>query len=504
MLSHDPRHLFVRLAARGIALDLLSVHAPHKLHPGQRCCPACSEYLDRFWSDLETRVNGLRREASDFIVGIDANGRLGSITTEAVSNHSQDEEDCTGARVHRFALHQQLAFPSTFAACHKDKWDKTFRSSAGTLHRIDFLLVPMQWMQRRPVFSIDQHLDIVLTERDHYPTRVDLTATPAQGVRLHRRRRPVCHVPSMRDPEKVEKFKGSLAMIQPVPWRTHGHDHHCILFKAIRQAAVDAFPFRQTQKKKAFLSQASWELITKRKDTRKNLEFARHQAARLFIQTFYHAWRAVYEEPFGLKPPSMVAFGKIRDAVIGLDRRQANLARSLNTQRKVFRESTVKDREQHFTALADKAQAAAHEGNHKMLYRTAREIAPRNPKPPNALKLEDGSIAPDQLAARKRWQRFFSEKLGGTVSDFSSLLDAATQRQAATRRDQQALQLNLDIVPTRRIIAMIIKKSKRGHAHGEDAVPADLLAVAPELLSRLLLPVWLQFLLRLDHPLAWK
>ena len=130
-----------------------------------------------------------------------------------------------------------------------------------------------------------------------------------------------------------------------------------------------------------------------------------------------------------------------------------------------------------------------------------RELVPRKAAPPRAVLTKDGEITPTPLAIRRRWQEFFSDKLGGAILGADALFSDYVTR---FDPDSSRVPLEVAVLPTLRQVCAILRGSKPRRGHGEDSIGGELYRRFPELLGGALYPVWVKALVRVQEPLAWK
>eukprot|EP00974_Lingulodinium_polyedra_P100223 9708665-Lingulodinium_polyedra.AAC.1 len=99
---------------------------------------------------------------------------------------------------------------------------------------------------------------------------------------------------------------------------------------------------------------------------------------------------------------------------------------------------------------------------------------PKQRSVPKMIEVESGELATTAVQCRQRWQRFFAGKLCGRIQSFEKLLEDSIEQQRSARHSISELQR--DLVITRRSLALRLAKPKKGRAHGEDCIPAELLA----------------------------
>ena len=132
VLHADPRLLVVRVTARMLQCTVAVGHAPHSGHP--------LEEREAWWDDLVKVLAG----QPDLVLMVDANGRLGSVCSEAVGQGGfRQEEDASGALFHRSLLELGLRATSTWGP--PDPAGFTWVAPRGQRHRIDFIATPLQW-----------------------------------------------------------------------------------------------------------------------------------------------------------------------------------------------------------------------------------------------------------------------------------------------------------------------------------------------------------------------
>ena len=64
-----------------------------------------------------------------------------------------------------------------------------------------------------------------------------------------------------------------------------------------------------------------------------------------------------------------------------------------------------------------------------------KSLHPRAAAKPQAIKLEDGSMARNPIECRKRWQRFFADKLCGKLTTLAMLAESTRERHSREFRN---------------------------------------------------------------------
>ena len=156
----------------------------------------------------------------------DANGTVGSRSTEAVGSSNPEQEDPNGCRLHEIMLEHGLWAPSTF----KEAWSggqaaTWFPADGGDGQRIDYIAIPAAWRRGRVCATNPSNIDVLTARLDHVPTTVEVEVdfTPAEP--LPRRRATPCERASAPNPDNFEIIQRGLAAAPFVNWSVDVHTH---------------------------------------------------------------------------------------------------------------------------------------------------------------------------------------------------------------------------------------------------------------------------------------
>ena len=108
-LYQSPRILAMQVNAPGFRAVVISAHAPHT--------QAEDGVAELWWEELARAIPTTHQDW-DIYVCIDANSRLGDITSDAVDGHQAETQDRNGGFFHDFLLAHRLWLPSTYAQYH--------------------------------------------------------------------------------------------------------------------------------------------------------------------------------------------------------------------------------------------------------------------------------------------------------------------------------------------------------------------------------------------------
>ena len=169
-LACDERRLIMVLTFAGCRLLVAVLHAPSAYGTAPDGPPR-EEVVAAWWgvTGKVLRAAVSRAAGAALVLYIDANGRLGSVTSPAIGPCEAQEEDYNGGRLHELALEHDLFVPATFMG-----GGPTWRSQAsGAWHRIDYVLLPAEW--RDILLSCDAPEDFPFRDvgqEDHRLVRV--------------------------------------------------------------------------------------------------------------------------------------------------------------------------------------------------------------------------------------------------------------------------------------------------------------------------------------------
>lgn len=75
---------------------------------------------------------------------MDANSRVGSVTSPHISDHAAAEENAGGQALHRWLERHSLWMPATFSHVHHGD-STTWFHSTGVGARLDYIAIPLQF-----------------------------------------------------------------------------------------------------------------------------------------------------------------------------------------------------------------------------------------------------------------------------------------------------------------------------------------------------------------------
>jgi len=150
----DPRRLIVSIMLQNIPFYIVNLYAPHQTHGTNTCI--------LWWNETSKIIIKHVPDVSKILLLGDFNTKLGAAQSYAVGDCAPDKENRIGKNVHSILLKLKLSVPATFSQYCTATEHHTFVHHSGSLHRIDFIAMPMDQLSNSPVAStIDvqaQHL----------------------------------------------------------------------------------------------------------------------------------------------------------------------------------------------------------------------------------------------------------------------------------------------------------------------------------------------------------
>lgn len=223
--AHSPRLLVVALRAPGFCINILTLHAP---------TTSCTRRaLHEFWFEV-SKICRQHVDTTPWIVGVDANGRLGT-PSQFVGSVGADVPDTNGTRLAQL-LHllgcfaaNTFEFQDVYSVCSMNPADSigvvcaqsqchhTFCSNDGSYHRIDYVGLPIHWFGGVRQVRVAREADFGDGYDDHYAVicRCEVSDKPkSQGQRAPvSRRNAICDRAALADPVKLHAFVESVRSV---------------------------------------------------------------------------------------------------------------------------------------------------------------------------------------------------------------------------------------------------------------------------------------------------
>ena len=159
---------------------------------------------------------------------------------------------------------------------------------------------------------------------------------------------------------------------------------------------------------------------------------------------------------------------------------------------KLVKKSTRANKRRFMEELAEAAEKAASRNEMRTVYRITRQLCGEKRRRNIPVKDKQGNLLTSERDRDERWTEHFSEVLNRPEPELPPGIPPA----------QEGLDVRVD-PPSRREIFNTIKSLKNNKAPGQDAIPAELLKVNPELASDILQPLFIDIWEKEELPREW-
>eukprot|EP00435_Cladocopium_sp_Y103_P067591 s210_g30.t1 len=457
VLHADPRLLLVRLTPPGLNLLVIVGHVP---------CDGGGADTQTWWRSL-TKLLPASCRLWPKIMLVDANSRLGSLTSDAVGDFQASEENEAGALLHQWLIDQAMFAPQTMAAYHHGS-ATTFVHSTGKEGRIDFVLLDESL--RHPLLrTYVPDIDLSLQKQDHFPVAADVPL--------------VMRPPSARS-APVLHHRSSVAAVSPpvVDWSLDVHTHADQLHRWLQchQLAPHRWP------RKKHLQDATWQLVQHKAFHWKRVRQIRATVRTGLLRTLFQAWRADCLSSYASVAPVCRPWLRLADYTIAWHLHQHRLLAS-----KVLQAVRNDDRT-YFQAFA----ARHSDESFPNLWKSLRCLLPKN-----AAKCRNNLRCVGPLPS-ELFQHFNALE-AGEPTHFPDLLTRCHARQQQALADCP-LVVPLSHLPSRLDFEKICARAKRNKAPGLDGVTVNTLSSCFEHQSDIGHQLILKAFLTGCEPLQWK
>ena len=499
VLAFHSRYLLLEVNAPAFQVHVLCVHSPFMT--------SAAMSPDQFWDQIESTIARVSDSHWPLIVLGGFNAKLGSVQSEAVSNHDAEPESTAGELMHRFMLGRSLCAPSTFRSCHVSS-SPTWQVDSKAASRIDYVLVPLEWLS--PVTSSQVHLDVdLLTEHDHQLVSLSLSLRLRDTTpRLLKQPRPSQR--SLRDAEKVHAFLADVEALESLPW-TLGVGHHCEqLTQQLQSLCRRRFVDRSRPPIQQHFSETTWNLVTIRHTLLRTIHRLDSLLKRSCGLLHLRAWYRLYVYTAGnftsaMSSGSDMTLPSLDFSVVAAMRSQALLLKmdliALRQQMKIpARQASRQDRLRELKSIAVRFVNSASLSNARQVHKCLKPLlgsfgrkAVLAAKPLPAIHTDQRELAQSRAELASTWRQHFASIEGGVHAFSQSMF-----------QNSPMPPLDLWALPTLTQVEAVIRRSKSNKAPGPDNLPAAIFKLSPVLFARLLYPLYLKIGLRCHEPLKFR
>ena len=447
IVSSTTQRLTAILNTPGLKLVLISAHAP-----------PCEDsmVLQKFWNSISASIPKKYQNWSTIYM-VDANARVGSLTTESVGDYGQEEENGAGAEFHEWLMRESCILPQTHSQHHRGP-HATWVHPRGTQARLDYIAIDRHLCHPDLRTWVSDDIDLSLQRIDHMCVIMDLPLEflHCQATKDYQRHRtPVT-------------FKDDQADIS---WSTNVHDHAAMLQQWMQSTQDES---HRQYRRKAHLSEHTWMMVGWKRFHWKRIRQIRWTWRNAVLRTIFEAWA------HRKSSHSTTSWLRLCDTSIAWH--QAQFTRFAQLAQKQVRD----DDRNYYQSLAEQTtQANADEGI-KGLWRSIKGILPKQRKKASS-NIRCRGPDPDEI------RDHFNSLEAGEHTSYAKLLAQCQQRQLAAQAEAP-LVIPLAQLPTRTDFEQQILKQNINKAPGVDYVRSDTLRQAlhlrPQTMYALLFKTW--------------
>ena len=498
VVDYSPRHLQVQLDTPWLRFTILVAHGPNTARGEDSAATA-------FWA---SRIEALNRrpEGSETIVLADASSMLGNIATRAVGDLDAEEENGAAPLFHNFLLSTDLAAPSTFPESHQGQsWTWTSAGPHTVRRRLDYVCIPCRWMAFGPRTYVWTDFESLQTRHDHLPVCLHLAfARPMPGHSYRQAKRVATRPQVGLTLAQRNAFSEAVAAAPAPPWYADVDSHFGDLVPLLHQAADSLVATSADSPRQPYLTAETLQLVKRRQAFRAYLQVEDCERNRrlllVALAAFVHCRRGTVFTVAAVAIASEWLWAidvSIARAIAHIDQLTPQIRCAVKLDRVAYLQGLVQN-----VTLCDIRQPKQLFMAVKKAFPQARSARRAALQPLPAVRLEDGSIAPDAAARLERWRDFFSCQEAGVELNDTDYADFFAKPDIPVPRDQGVF--DVGALPTLRELEAAVHTLKHGKASGPDGLTAETLRAAPQAVTLTMYPLYLKCALALREPVEWR
>ena len=484
VLAWSPRYLVTRCQRCSLKLLLVVCHAP----------TASDSCRAGWWKDFADKLLGIVKGDQVVILG-DLNVRFVQQSEPHVGDLRWESGEDIPTHLLRLLQALQLWVPATYTACHHGLSHTWASPQHGSLPRIDYIVVPIEW-PAKPASSVVLHeVDFGQAGVDHFAVQLDIEVE-VWGIAGKAPKKQRIDARKLKDPRSSQAVRDICDTAPVVPRTTDVHTHCDQLTRHLFSGLAAAFPVHRAACRRVFFTETTWNFRQQHTALRRLIHKGLVWVLRFEVRRAFDLWR--HGGRFLSRGLQLVA------ATIGQVRRVSDAVADLRKLKPLLRSSISKDRAIYLHEVAVAATRAPgkniFERLRPLLGPPKRKQRTRQSLP--AIELEDGTVAPDSASAEARWIRHFAAIEAGHPAEPLDIVVQCLRRQHENLSEE--CEIGLRDVPGRVMFEAGLRAAASDRAAGLDGIPPELLHFhAPEL-SSLLFGLFLKMSFRKAEPLHWK
>ena len=285
-LGGSEEHIILRIQTPSAKFILVGGHAPHAGYD--------KKVIEEWWRNLENEIDK-KAKGWEIVAALDANARVGGVTSEHVSDHQEEGESPSGEILHQFLTRTNQWLPATYQECQIGD-GITMMYPNGSTSRLDYVALPLTWKKHKVANEIRNDLTNRNSLFDHRPVLLEI-----QGKIEVQERRSMKKRGKRIDLKKEENRKRFQAMLKQgagtYPWELDIHTHVARLNTMLRDTAEEVGKKDDTShKKKQYLSEDTWKEIQEKRQIRKKCFEGQQEEKMRILRKAFGGWRRRQDE----------------------------------------------------------------------------------------------------------------------------------------------------------------------------------------------------------------
>ena len=435
ILHSTSRRMIVKVETSWLRLVIAICHAPSS---------STFEEATQFWNSTTSAIPKKYRQWP-LITLCDANARVGSITSQSIGSHGEEEQNPPGEALHQWVLEQDMIIPQTFPEFHVGS-HATWQHSKGAVARLDYVIVDKCLAQPGTQTWVSSTIDLTTKKDDHQCVCATCPWTIWDR----------CSRPQIKKDRAQDESKQSAPIID---WQCSVHDHAAQLQQWLRTQQPSS---TKTTLRKSHLSESTWHRIQLKKYHWKRIRQIRSTLRQSWLRAIFDGWRAHQHatQPCVVNP----VWAASCDKALAL---HMHCFRVLSNE---VRDRVRKDDGAYYDSLASRTADVASDEGFPGLWKAIKGLLPKTKKKrQSSIKC----CGPDPLEIRDH----FNALEAGELVAYPELLHscAAQQRELC---DEAPLVVPLQHIPSRVTMEQLALRQKSNRAPGLDLVTSDTLKTA--------------------------
>lgn len=478
IIDRNPRCLIVKVMAPFMRAIVISAHCPTS--------QASPEEITDWWQRLRRSIPQ-RYEAWPHMLAIDANGRVGDLTSGSIGDHDADAQDHGGAELHDFLQEKQIWLPATYSRHHEGSSGTWAHPKTGHWTRGDFVGIPLTWRYQACLSRI-MDVDLSLCREDHRAPGVTFswtTTSRSEELRTHTtmldNERLCSDLAGGKREATLHTLSGHIPILS---WDADVHSHTYTLQTSLQRWTQRLYMKGPRQPMRKHLSEVTWALIQEKKAQR-NFMHHSNQARRLQIMlACFQSW-AKQEVEVGVEecPDTSRAF--------------AVALRSFRALGRKVTASLRQDDRKFFDALAEETGEMDAQNQSKQLWDRIRWSLPKTKT--------KGLRSPLMMdCLDDQWIPHFARLEAGSTTTGPDLLRQCASRQACSHAVAEDPTASLRDLPTRYAVEKALRALQPNRAPGPDAISSTLLKGASATLSAPIHDLFCKMIWWTSEPVQFK